>query len=266
MSLQTMAQGGNSTLPSSNLRINLRPEVLSFLIVELTKEYGLQKEKNRVKAAAWRAANPELLKARRVGYGAKYREANREEIRAKGREYMEERRQDPEFKAKENEEQTARYWEDIERSRAKNRTDAARAAKKKWKLENPEKVSAHRKASVDRGYFNDYVKRRELRDPNFKLRKRLSHRIYVAVKSQDAQKFEKTRDLLGCGWEEFKAHIEALFQLGMTWENYGSWHIDHRLPCASFNLLDPEQQKICFHFTNLQPLWMRDNLSKGAKL
>jgi len=52
----------------------------------------------------------------------------------------------------------------------------------------------------------------------------------------------------------------------MTWSNYGKgWHIDHIKPCASFDLSNPEQQKICFHYTNLQPLWAIDNIKKGAK-
>ena len=51
----------------------------------------------------------------------------------------------------------------------------------------------------------------------------------------------------------------------MNWDNYGQWHIDHIRPCASFNLLDPIEQKICFHYTNLQPLWAEDNLKKSNK-
>jgi hypothetical protein len=52
----------------------------------------------------------------------------------------------------------------------------------------------------------------------------------------------------------------------MSWATYGfrGWHIDHIRPCAAFNLSDPEQQKVCFHFSNLQPLWAPENLSKGA--
>jgi HNH endonuclease. len=53
----------------------------------------------------------------------------------------------------------------------------------------------------------------------------------------------------------------------MSWDNYGrdGWHIDHIRPCASFDLTDPEQQRQCFHYTNLQPLWAADNIRKGAK-
>ena len=51
----------------------------------------------------------------------------------------------------------------------------------------------------------------------------------------------------------------------MTWENHGDWHIDHIRPCCSFNLLNDDDQKQCFHYTNLQPLWAKDNLMKGGK-
>ena len=52
----------------------------------------------------------------------------------------------------------------------------------------------------------------------------------------------------------------------MTWENHGEWHIDHIKPCSSFNLIDIEEQKQCFHYSNLQPLWKIDNLTKGSKV
>ena len=52
----------------------------------------------------------------------------------------------------------------------------------------------------------------------------------------------------------------------MTRDNYGMWHVDHIIPCASFDFSDPKQQELCFHYTNLQPLWAEDNLKKGAKL
>lgn len=72
-------------------------------------------------------------------------------------------------------------------------------------------------------------------------------------------------ELLGCSVEALKSHLEKLFTSGMSWTNYGKWHIDHKRPCDSFDLSDPLQQKVCFHYTNLQPLWAFDNLSKGAK-
>jgi hypothetical protein len=80
------------------------------------------------------------------------------------------------------------------------------------------------------------------------------------------EKKGKTMELVGCTTENVMKHLESKFTEGMTWENYGQWHIDHIKPCASFNLEDVEEQKKCFHWTNLQPLWAKDNLVKGAKL
>lgn len=72
--------------------------------------------------------------------------------------------------------------------------------------------------------------------------------------------------LLGCSILEFKQHIEKQFVRGMDWNNYGKWHIDHIKPCDSFDLSLESEQKICFHYSNLQPLWAKDNLSKGRKI
>jgi hypothetical protein len=80
--------------------------------------------------------------------------------------------------------------------------------------------------------------------------------------------FYKTFDLLGCNISEAKEHLEKQFKEGMIWENHGThgWHIDHIIPCASFDLTYPEQQKKCFHYTNLQPLWAKENMSKGSNI
>lgn len=101
-----------------------------------------------------------------------------------------------------------------------------------------------------------------------RIKLRLASRIRVALKSTNNKKTCNTMDYIGCSISDLKSYISNKFTEGMTWENYGSkgWHIDHILPCASFDLTDPEQQKKCFHFTNLQPLWAKENLSKGSKL
>ncbi len=70
---------------------------------------------------------------------------------------------------------------------------------------------------------------------------------------------------LGCTISQLRAWLELFFTEGMTWDNYGQWHIDHKRPLASFNLTDREQLLDACHFTNLQPLWAADNLSKGAR-
>jgi hypothetical protein len=71
-------------------------------------------------------------------------------------------------------------------------------------------------------------------------------------------------DLIGCTIPELMVHLEARFAEEMAWNNYGAvWHIDHIRPCASFDLTNLEQQKSCFHFSNLQPLFAQENLRKG---
>ena len=71
---------------------------------------------------------------------------------------------------------------------------------------------------------------------------------------------------LGCSIKEFKACIESKFQHGMTWDNHGfhGWHLDHIIPLSKFDLTDREEFLKACHYTNIQPLWAYDNLSKGA--
>jgi len=101
---------------------------------------------------------------------------------------------------------------------------------------------------------------------NIKISHNLRTRLRKAVSEQRGTKSAKTLEMLGSSIEDLMKHLESKFTEGMTWENYGQWHIDHIKPCASFNLEDPAEQKKCFHWTNLQPLWAKDNLVKGAKL
>lgn len=92
-------------------------------------------------------------------------------------------------------------------------------------------------------------------DINFKLKKNIISQINININNK--YKSHKTKELLGCTIDELKQYLESKFTKGMTWENRGQfgWHIDHIKPCSSFNLLDPEEQKKCFHYSNLQPLW-----------
>ena len=89
-----------------------------------------------------------------------------------------------------------------------------------------------------------------------------SRRQYKCIKRQGALKAGSTAELLGCNKNELASHLETQFTEGMSWDNYGKWHIDHIKPIVSFDLTDPRQQKECFNYTNLQPLWAEDNLRK----
>lgn len=130
--------------------------------------------------------------------------------------------------------------------------ETRRAYERKWRKEHPE-------------HYRAYRKKRRL-DPQVLIRDRLRCRIHAALFVNNVTKTTKTIVLIGCAWKKLHDHVAATFQPGMTWENRHLWHIDHIRPCASFDLTDPEQQKICFHYSNHQALWAKDNLSKGSKL
>lgn len=93
----------------------------------------------------------------------------------------------------------------------------------------------------------------------------LRGRIREILKKENIKKSNQTFNLVGCSLEQLKHRLEKQFAEGMSWENYGEWHIDHIKPLSLFNLIKEEEQRKAFHYTNLQPLWARDNLSKGNK-
>jgi len=99
---------------------------------------------------------------------------------------------------------------------------------------------------------------------NFKLSVYLRNRIRKVLKGNP--KSETTMKLVGCSIEKLKKHLEKKFKSGMSFSNYGKWHIDHIIPCARFNLIKKSEQRKCFYYTNLQPLWAKENLRKGDKL
>jgi hypothetical protein len=114
---------------------------------------------------------------------------------------------------------------------------------------------------------NRLEKREYLRNnPQARIAKNLRTRLYLAVKRQGGKKCDSTRSLTGADWPTFSAWIENKFKKDMTWGNYGTWHVDHIDPCRSFDLTKPEQQRKCFHYTNLQPLWGSENIKKGSKI
>jgi len=109
--------------------------------------------------------------------------------------------------------------------------------------------------------------KRRMSDPEYAIKKALRSRVSAAVKRK-GMKCDRTIKLVGCSMKQLVSYLESKFVDGMSWDNYGpkGWHIDHIKPCDSFDLSNPEEQKICFHFTNLQPLWWLDNLKKRNKL
>jgi len=110
-----------------------------------------------------------------------------------------------------------------------------------------------------------YQKRRKDIDINFKISGNLRTRLYQSLKKNSKSK--KTLELLGCTISKLKIYLQKRFKVGMTWENYGrgkgKWNIDHIRPCVSFDLSKSKEQKKCFNYKNLQPLWHIENKRKG---
>jgi hypothetical protein len=126
------------------------------------------------------------------------------------------------------------------------------ASEKKYRMNNPEKIREK--------------ERRQALNINRRVRNSLNKRIVESLSAHRSYKTNKTVIYLGCDIPYFRKWIEFLFKEGMTWENYGQWHLDHVTPCASFNLTIEEEIKHCFSWKNIQPLWAKDNQSKNDKI
>lgn len=137
-----------------------------------------------------------------------------------------------------------------------------------FRIKNAEKIR-EKKRQYNKRIGNQRKRewqKEKMKDVNFKITKNLRGRVYVALKR--GVKSAGTMELLGCTIDFFKTYFESLFTEGMNWEKYmeGGIHIDHIIPCSKFDLTKEEEQRKCFHYTNLQPLWALDNLIKGTKI
>jgi hypothetical protein len=161
--------------------------------------------------------------------------------------------------------------------------DKIKETKKKYYLNNKESIN--QKNAIHRTKNREYLNKKS--NEYYHKNKKIIHekqKLYLANNIQAKIKHNlrtrinlvlrgkiksgSTIDMLGCDIKFFMQYIEDKFLLGMNWNNHTrkGWHIDHIIPCASFDLTDPQQQKKCFHYTNLQPLWAADNIRKSDKV
>ena len=135
---------------------------------------------------------------------------------------------------------------------------------KKNKDRIAEQVKNSRKRNRDK--INLYQNNRRRSNIGAKLSHNLRVRLRDSLKNN--YKCGSAIKNLGCSIQELKAHLESKFLPGMSWDNwkFNGWHIDHIKPLSSFNLSDKEQLAEACHYTNLQPLWAKDNLIKGDKI
>lgn len=171
-------------------------------------------------------------------YNKAYRERNRDAIRAG---------------------QTA--WRNANREHVR---DVWRRWRKQDKEKNPEKyreIARNNAPALER-----WRKRKRAADPNYRIRTSLRWRLGDALRGRS--KAGSAVSDLGCSIPEFRAYIERKFQPGMTWENWGrsTWHLDHIVPLAAFDLTNRHQLLSACHYTNLQPLWASENMAKKDRI
>lgn len=144
-----------------------------------------------------------------------------------------------------------------------------RAKKKRYRDKNKEKIKEKNKKYQQNNkqklcnYMKEYRKERYDKDIQFRISTILRSRLGKAIK--DEFKIGSAIKDLGCSITELKRYLESKFLIGMSWDNYGleGWHIDHIKPLSAFDLSDRKQILEACHYTNLQPLWAKDNLSKS---
>jgi hypothetical protein len=213
--------------------------------------YAANKENKAPKHAEYRAKNKAQITAKRQAFRAANKELIKEKCAAK---YAENR---------------AAVIADRKAYYAKNR-DAALARMKAYRAANKLKIAKTQAAYAKRNRARIAVRqtRRYAVDPDFKLRHVLRRRMRAVLRAAKVAKtYHRHVDLLGCTVEELRVHIEKQFAPWMTWENHGfrTWHIDHIKPLTSFDLTDPAQVSRACHYTNLRPLYWRENIRKGAR-
>ncbi len=167
-----------------------------------------------------------------------------------------------EEKNKESRSEKARQWReanpDFSKNYRKENADYIRQLSKEYYAANKEKL-----LKKSRDYENTQLET----NPLFKFKTGVRHLLYNAFRRTLEGRYRKskrTEEMLGCTLMEFAAYIESQFKPGMTFENYGKWHLDHRLALATAKT---EEDIIRLnHYTNFQPLWAEENLEKGAKI
>jgi hypothetical protein len=158
----------------------------------------------------------------------------------------------------------------ISKAHKDNHYSSCKTCKNTYKSQNRLKINE----TIRKWYRQNNKSQREKVNKRMKVRYHtdIGYRLLALIRCRMTAlmsrkvKAARTIELIGCTQEHLIKHIEMQFKEGMTWNNHGEWHIDHIIPCASFDFNDPEQQKKCFNWTNLQPLWAEENIKKSCHL
>lgn len=221
------------------------------------------KEKIKQSNKKYALANVEKIKEYR---GEKYKN-NKEYFSKKNKQYLEKNKQIVKTQKKEYNTRNKENIKEYQSIYRLNNKDKAAAYKKEYYLANKDMILAKQKDERKNIEFKrkrqENHKRKIETDIQYRLRDRIRTRLCGAVNNKSGSAI---RDL-GCSVAELKVWLENQFQIGMSWDTWGvrGWHIDHKIPLAHFDLTDRNQFLLACHYTNLQPLWHKDNCSKAAR-
>ena len=223
----------------------------------------------------------EEKKKRNAESARKYRQNNKEAIAEAKKIYRQNNKEAIAERMKKYYQKNKEHMKERMKKYRQNNKEAIAEYKKKYLQKNKEAVAEYNKEYNQKNkerraeYNKEYRKNKYNTNLDYKFQNILRSALYRNLKryliketNPEFSYTEASSSLLGCTVEELKTHIENQFEDGMTWENwkYDGWHLDHIIPCSSFDLTKKKEQKKCFHYTNLQPLWAEDNLSKSSKL
>lgn len=251
----------NNALESFEILTLPEPNVAEQFEGELIKELKTCNHCKAEKPVCEFYKNRRECKVCGAAHSKKYRKDNAERYkelkRASDRRYYE----------KNSEELIKKVGARTEKNKDKVRIYQAEYREKNWDdlraYQQREDIKAKNLKSKNRSYHE-----KNKHDPIWKLKHSLRSGTYRALKY--GHKPAKTLEFLKCSVEDFKLHIEKQFTEGMTWENWGKladhWNLDHILPINHFDFTNEGSWDKCFHYTNFQPLWWRDNLEKFDKL
>ena len=230
---------------------------------EYQKEYYLKnKEKKKETYKKYYLENKEKIKLKNEDW----QKNNRDKVNAKSRKWKLLNREKYLISHKKS---AIKYnYKNKEKILVKSKLYWSEIGKYKYKIyynENKEKIKKRLKLYriKNQSKISEQVKIRRRLDYNFRLSHNLRVRLNQILKGKN--KSASTMELLGCSIDKLWNHLESKFESWMTKENYGLWHVDHIIACAKFDLTCPEQQRICFHYTNLQPMEAIENMRKGAR-
>ena len=183
------------------------------------------------------------------------------------KEYYQKNKERENVKNRKNHHKNKNKYNAHKREYAANNAETIKLRKQKYYIKNKDIINKRNSkwGKLNRKNRRDYEKNKMLTDINYRIQKLLRDRISKAIK-RGCKRGSAVRDL-GCSIEEFKKYIESKFQVGMNWKNHGQygWHLDHIKPLSAFDLTDRKQLLEAVHYTNIQPLWAWDNLSKGTR-